>query len=134
MFVASGVGPFSGQAVHFKNHAPVPQPYALNRYMFEAKRHYGILNTRLGHHRYMLGDKYTIVDMAVWGWARAAPMIMGDDAWTSLPNLKRLIDEINARPAAVRVGALKDKHAFKVEMDDEARRHLFPQNATRAAA
>jgi GST-like protein len=134
MFVASGVGPFSGQAVHFKNHAPAPQDYAVNRYMFEAKRHYGILNKRLGQHRYMLGDKYTIVDMAVWGWARAVPMIMGDDAWTGLPHLKRLVDEINARPAAARVGALKDKHAFKAEMDDEARRHLFPQNGQRAAA
>jgi GSH-dependent disulfide-bond oxidoreductase len=134
MFVASGVGPFSGQAVHFKNHAPAPQAYALNRYLFEAKRHYGILNTRLGHHRYMLGEKYTIVDMSVWGWARAVPMIMGEDAWTGLPHLKRLIDEINARPAAARVVALKDKHTFKAEMDDEARRHLFPQNATRAAA
>ena len=135
MFVASGVGPFSGQAVHFKNYAPAPQNYALNRYLFEAKRHYGILNKRLGQHRYMLGDKYTIVDMSVWGWARAGvPLIMGDDAWTSLPHLKRLIDEINARPAAARVGALKDKHTFKAEMDDEARRHMFPQNATRVAA
>ena len=76
MLVASGVGPFSGQAVHFKDHAPAPQPYALNRYMFEAKRHYSILNKRLGEHRYMLGHKYTIVDMSVWGWARAVPMIM----------------------------------------------------------
>ena len=102
--------------------------------MFEAKRHYSILNKRLGEHRYMLGHKYTIVDMSVWGWARAVPMIMGDDAWTGLPHLKRLIDEINARPAAAQVGALKDKHTFKAELDDEARRHLFPQNATRAAA
>ena len=48
--------------------------------------------------------------------------------WTPLPHLKRLVDEINARPAAIRVAALKEKHAFKTELDDEARRHLFPQN------
>jgi GSH-dependent disulfide-bond oxidoreductase len=132
-FVASGVGPYSGQAVHFKNYAPEPMPYALNRYMFEAKRHYGIINARLGKGRYMLGDKYTIVDMALWGWARNVPMILGDAAWTEWPNLKRLIDEINARPAVARANALKDKHAFKTEMDEEARRAMFPHIATRAA-
>jgi GSH-dependent disulfide-bond oxidoreductase len=126
MFVATGVGPYSGQAVHFKYYAPEPMPYAVNRYQFEAKRHYGILDDRLAGHRYMLGDAYTIVDMAVWGWARLVPFIMGDDAWTHFPNVKRLVDEINARPAAAKVAALKDRHTFKTEMDDEARRHMFP--------
>jgi GSH-dependent disulfide-bond oxidoreductase len=132
MFVASGIGPYSGQAVHFKHHAPEKLPYAVNRYMHEAERHWGIIDARLAKHRYMLGDKYTIVDMAVWGWARAVPFIFGDDAWTKLPNLKRLFDEINARPAAQRAEALKTKHEFKTEMDDEARRNMFPQNVKRA--
>jgi GST-like protein len=132
MFVASGIGPYSGQAVHFKHHAPEKLAYAINRYLHEATRHYGILDARLGKHRYMLGETYTLVDMAVWGWARAVPFVMGEEAWARMPNLKRLFDEINARPAAARANALKDKHAFKTEMDDEARRHMFPQN-TRAA-
>ncbi len=51
-----------------------------------------------------------------------------------LPNLKRLFDEISARPAAERANALKDRHAFKTEMDEDARRHMFPQNASLAAA
>jgi len=128
MFVGTGVGPYSGQAVHFKHHAPEQLPYAVNRYGFEAKRHYGILDAQLAKHRYMLGDTYTIVDMDVWGWARMVPFVLGDDAWTKFPNVKRLVDEINARPAAARALALKDKHAFKTEMDDDARRNLFPQN------
>jgi GST-like protein len=128
MFVATGLGPFSGQAVHFKHHAPEKLPYAINRYSYEAVRHFGILDARLAKHRYILGDSYTIVDMAVWGWARLVPFVLGEDAWTKMPNLKRLVDEISARPAAARALALKDKHAFKTEMDDEARRHLFPQN------
>ena len=78
--------------------------------------------------RYMLGDTYTIVDMAVWGWARMVPFVLGDDAWAAMPQLKRLLDEITARPAAVRALALKEKHTFKTEMDDESRRSLFPQN------
>ena len=133
MFVASGVGPFSGQAVHFRHHATEKVPYAHNRYQFEAQRHYGILNDRLGKHKYMVGDTYTIVDMDVWGWARMVPFIMGDDAWAKLPNVKRLVDEINARPAAAKANGLKDKFKFKAEMDDEARANMFRHLKTQAA-
>ena len=132
MFVASGIGPFSGQAVHFKNFAPEPKEYALTRYMFEAKRHYGILNDRLAKHRYMVGDTYTIVDMAVWGWARLVPFILGEGAWETLPHLKRLLDEVNARPAAARAEAIKARHTFKAEFDEEARKHMFRHTVTAA--
>ena len=48
MFVATGVGPYSGQAVHFKHFAPKDQDdYAHNRYQFEAERHYKILDDHL---------------------------------------------------------------------------------------
>ncbi|HVY42849.1 MAG TPA: glutathione S-transferase N-terminal domain-containing protein [Hyphomicrobiaceae bacterium] len=125
MFVASGVGPFSGQAVHFRHFAPEPVPYANNRYQYEAERHYSILDARLAKQRYVVGDTYTVADMAAWGWARLVPFILGENAWSKLPNLKRLVDEISARPAAARAIALKDKFRFKAEMDDEARRHMF---------
>jgi GST-like protein len=125
MFVATGVGPFSGQAVHFKRDAPEPKEYAVNRYLFEARRHYSILDARLAGRRYMLGGTYTIVDMAVWGWVRMVPFILGEDAWTIFTHLKRLLDDIDTRPAAQAAIALKDQHAFKTEMDEEARRHLF---------
>ena len=128
MFVATGVGPYSGQAVHFRNHAPEKLPYAIQRYGFEAARHYGILDTRLADRRYLLGDAYTIVDMAAWGWTRALPAVMGEGALDKLPHLKRLVDEINARPAAVRALALKDRQSFKGDMDEAARRAMFPQN------
>jgi GST-like protein len=51
--------------------------------------------------------------------------VAGDDMWTKFPNLKRLVDEIGARPAAKIANALKDRHAFKTEMDDEARKAMF---------
>ena len=133
MFVASGIGPYSGQAVHFKHHAPESLPYAINRYQYEARRHYGIVEARLSRQRYMLGDAYTIVDMALWGWARLVPFVLSDDTWVAFPNLKRLVDEISARPAALRAIALKDKYNFKTEMDEEARRFMFPQNVSPAA-
>src|SRR5271163_436474 len=76
MFVASGIGPYSGQAVHFNHHAPEKLAYAMKRYGYEAERHYAILDAQLAKHRYMLGDSYTIVDMAVWGWAPPAGVLL----------------------------------------------------------
>ena len=125
LFVASGVGPYSGQLVHFRTYAPEKNEYAINRYAFEAQRHFGIVDARLAKHKYMVGDTYTIVDMDLWGGARLIPMFSGEAAWSKFPNLKRLVDEISARPAAQRAVALKDKHKFKAEMDDEARRAMF---------
>jgi len=137
MFVATGVGPFSGQAVHFKHFAPEKVDYAHNRYQFEAQRHYGILNDHLAGKRYMVGDTYTIVDMDVWGWARMIPFILGEEAYAKFPNVKKLVDEISARPAAAKAIALKDnfkfKFKFKAEMDDEARRNMFKHLAVKAA-
>ena len=74
----------------------------------------------------MVGDHYTLLDMSLWGWARAIPFALGPDAWAQLPNVKRVFDAVNERPAAARAGALKDRHAFKAEMDDAARRAMFP--------
>ena len=133
MFVASGVGPYSGQSVHFRVYAPEKLPYAINRYMFEAQRHFGIIDERLASRKYMLGDVYTIVDMDVWGWARLIPNVMGEGAWDKLKNLKRLVDEINARPAAQRAAALKDKHKFKTEMDADAVKAMFPHLGVKVA-
>ena len=56
----------------------------------------------------------------------AVPFILGDDAWSKLPNIKRLVDEINARPAAQKANTLKDRHKFKTEMDQEALHAMFP--------
>ncbi len=128
MFLASGLGPFTGQCVHFKHYAPEPNPYALNRYDFEAWRHWKILDTHLAERPWMVGGSYSLLDMALWGWARAVPFALGAQAWEQLPHVKRVVDAINARPAAQRAAALKDRHAFKTELDDEARRAMFPQN------
>ena len=129
MFIASGIGPYSGQAVHFRIAAPEPKDYPLNRYDFEADRHWKILDERLATRTWLVGDSYGIVDMAFWGWARLVPFVMGDQqAFERYPHVKRLLDAINARPAAAQVEALRQRHSFKTEMDDEARRAMFPQN------
>ena len=133
MFVATGVGPFSGQAVHFKHFAPEKVPYAHDRYQYEAMRHFTVLNDHLATRKFMVADTYTIIDMEVWGWARMVPFILGDAAWSKLQHVKRLHDEIATRPAAARAIALKDKFVFKAEMDEEARRHNFKHLAMTSA-
>lgn len=134
MFIATGIGPFSGQAVHFKHFAPEPKAYALNRYDFEARRHWKILDEHLATREFMINDEYTIVDMALWGWARAVPFVFGENGWTEYPNVKKFLDRINARPAAQRAEALKDAHKFKTAMDKEALAAMYPQNVGLAAA
>ncbi|RYC33395.1 glutathione S-transferase family protein [Lichenibacterium minor] len=133
MFVATGIGPYSGQAVHFRHFAPKSQDYAVERYDFEAERHWSIVDARLADRAYMLGADYSIVDMAVWGWAGRLPFVMGEAAWQKLPNVKRLLDAVSARPAAVRAEAIKERHSFKAEMDEDAKRHMFPATAKSAA-
>ena len=133
MFIATGLGPYSGQAVHFTHFAPKDLDYARDRYAFEANRHYKILDDHLAKSRYMVGDTYTIVDMALWGWARMAPFVLGEEASAKYTNVKRLVDEITARPAAAKAIMLKDKFTFKTEMDDEARHIMFGHLKIKAA-
>ena len=130
MFVATGIGPFSGQAVHFKHFAPEKIDYAHKRYQFEANRHFEILDRRLEAHPFLVGGEYSFVDMAAWSWTRMVPFILGEEAFARLPHLKTWHDGIAARPAAQSAVALKDRFAFKAAMDDEARAVMFRHLAT----
>lgn len=129
MFVASGVSPFAGQAVHFWHYA-ADVTYGLNRYDFEARRHFGILDRRLAERGYLLGEEYSIADMAAWGPVRMLVYILGadSDAWDAFPHLSRWREQIDNRPAAARVAQLMQRHDFKNETDAEAAYYLFPHN------
>ncbi len=127
MFIATGVGPYSGQAFHFRNIAP-EFPYAIKRYHYETNRHWQIVEDRLDGRSYMMGETYTIVDMAVWGWAPRIPFVLGEpEAFDRFPNITRLMSELDARPAAKRVHELVASHAFLSELDEAAMRNLYPQ-------
>ncbi|MEI5678581.1 MULTISPECIES: glutathione S-transferase family protein [unclassified Mesorhizobium] len=133
MLVATGLSPFSGQAIHFMHYAPEQIPYAINRYTKEVARHYAVLDHRLAQTRYLAGDNYTIADMALWGWAASAGYIFGADGLTAYPNVERFMAEMAARPAVQRALEMKLAHVFKGELDDQARKAMFPQNDKRAA-
>lgn len=135
LFIASGLGPFSGQAVHFQFAAPEGLDYAVNRYRREAERHYQVLDDHLEGRTYIVGETYTIADISAWGWLdRASRVLKGaDDPLAPFPNLKRLFETVDARPAVVAARAIGKDHAFKQIRDEEAQRALFPSNFPPAA-
>jgi GST-like protein len=134
-FIASGLGPFSGQAVHFQFAAPEGADYARNRYRREAERHYQVLEDHLVGRAFIVGESYTIADMSTWGWIdRAARVMKGaPDPLAAFPNIARWFKAIDARPAVARARTVGKDHAFKKEVDEETRRALFPSNYPAAA-
>jgi GST-like protein len=128
MFVATGLGPYSGQSVHFRRAAPEQIPYAQNRYLREAERHYQVLDTHLDGRTFMVGKDYTIVDIAAWGWIDRANFVLGEGRLGEFPNISKWFAGIDARPAVARARAISKDLTFKRDLDEEARRALFPQN------
>ena len=135
LFIASGLGPFSGQAVHFQFAAPEGLDYAVNRYRREAERHYQVLNDHLEGRDFIVGKGYTIADMSAWGWLDRASRVRKSEAdpLAAFPNLKRLFETVEARPAIARARAVGKDHDFKKVNDEETRRALFPSNYPSAA-
>jgi GST-like protein len=135
MFIASGVGPYSGQAVHFQRAAPEPLAYAINRYRREAARHYEVLDQHLGGRETIAGSQFTIADISAWGWIdRAALVLQGEaDPLAAYPNLQRWFRAVDARPAVARARKVGANILFKTEMDEDARRAMFPSNYPSAA-
>ncbi len=136
MFVATGIGPYSGQAVHFQRAAPEQIPYAINRYRREADRHYRVLDAHLKGREYIVGSAYSIVDINAWGWLDRASFVLPGDADPLLPypDLKRWFMAVDARSAVARTRAVAKNFSFKQEMDEEAKRALFPSNYPFVAA
>jgi GST-like protein len=130
LFIATGLGPFSGQAVHFQFVAADKSPYATSRYRKEAERHYGVLEAHLEGREYIVGNDYTIADMSAWGWIdRASRVLKGEDnPLGNYPNIMRWFAAINARPAVARARLVGTGHSFKRESDDETKRALFPSS------
>ena len=122
MFQMGGVGPMLGQAHHFRNYAQVKIPYAIDRYVNEAKRIYGVIDRRLAQSPYIACDEYTIADMAIWPWLRL-PDKQGVDK-ADFPHFCRWFDKIAARPAVQR-GVLVLADLRKPAHDDKAREILF---------
>lgn len=124
--VATGLSPFSGQAIHFMHYAPEDLPYAKLRYANEVRRTYKVLDDRLSASEWLAGDEYTIADMALWGWAASAGYIFGEEGLRDFPAVLRFMEKMSQRSAVPKAVALRASHEFKSELDEETRKALFP--------
>ena len=117
MFIATGLSPFSGQAVHFLHHAPEDLPYAKNRYLKEVERHYRVLDQRLADHPYLAGDTFTLADCGgavhLQLVASATKIIFGRDYLADLP-VRDYLARMAERPHVQRVNA--DRKTSTAEM------------------
>ena len=122
-----GLGPMAGQNHHFRNYAPEKIPYAIDRYINETNRLYGVLNKRLGDRPFVAGAEYSIADIACYPWI--LPDAQGQDMG-QFPHLQRWHATIKARPATTRayeIGAkVNPNPGIRTE---EERRMLFGQKA-----
>lgn len=116
------VGPMLGQVHHFRNYAPEKIPYAVDRYVNEARRLYRVLDRRLEAEEYLAGD-YSIADMATFPWVRIHEN-QGVDI-EEYPSLKRWIEAIAARPAVQRGVAVLADRRRQGAMSEQERENLF---------
>ncbi len=122
-----GLGPMAGQNHHFRNYAPEKIPYAIDRYINETHRLYGVMNTRLADRDFLAGD-YSVADMACVSWVKLYEN-QGQDI-AEFPHLKRWLEALLARPAVQR-GLAVPGNAPKTDLakDKEAQRIMFGQRA-----
>ncbi|MFZ6045469.1 glutathione binding-like protein [Pseudomonas sp. CR3202] len=102
-----GLGPMAGQNHHFNRFAPEKLPYAIQRYVKETARLYGVLDKRLADRAFVAGSEYSIADMAIYPWIDRHPWQEQD--LDDFPNLKRWYQDIKARPATARAYALVEQ-------------------------
>jgi GST-like protein len=122
MFQMGGIGPMLGQAHHFRQYAPEPIPYAIDRYTKEAGRLYNVVDKRLAEVPYLAGD-YSIADMAVFPWLRSYER--QGQKLEDYPNLKRWFEGLNARPAVERGCKAMVELRCQGPMDEKQREVLF---------
>jgi GSH-dependent disulfide-bond oxidoreductase len=125
-----GLGPMAGQNHHFRNYALEKLPYAIDRYVNETNRLYGVLNKRLADREFIAGD-YSIADMASYPWV--VPYKNQGQDIDQFPHLKRWLETIGARPATERAYAkakeINPNFGQPAIRTEEERKILFGQTA-----
>ncbi|UDQ88360.1 glutathione S-transferase N-terminal domain-containing protein [Xanthobacter autotrophicus] len=122
-----GLGPMAGQNHHFVQYAPERIPYAMERYVKETNRLYGVLNTRLGKSANVAGEDYSIADMAIYPWI--VPHQRQQQDLDTFPNLKRWFEAVAARPATIAAYAKGEPFTKRPTVTEEGKKILFGQTA-----
>jgi len=126
----AGLGPMAGQNHHFRNYAPEKLPYAIDRYVKETNRLYGVLNKRLADRPFVAGT-YSIADMAAYPWI--VPHANQGQSLDDFAHLKRWFETIKSRPAVVRAYDKAKEINTQTVITEESRRILFGQTAASVA-
>lgn len=126
-----GLGPMAGQNHHFSQYAPEKIPYAINRYVNETGRLYGVLNKRLADRAFMAGAEYSIADMASYPWI--VPHARQGQNLDDFPHLARWFAAIKARPATQRAYARAAEVNRVPTVTAASAALLFGQNAATIA-
>jgi GST-like protein len=121
-----GLGPMAGQNHHFAVYAPEKLPYAINRYVNETNRLYGVLDRRLAGRDFLTGE-YSIADMAAYPWI--VPYARQGQNLDDTPNLKRWFETIKARPSTIAAYARAEPYASRPAVTEEGKKLLFGQTA-----
>jgi len=121
-----GLGPMAGQNHHFSQYAPEKIEYAIDRYVNETARLYGVLNKRLQDREFVAGA-YSIADMASYPWVHLYER-QGQDL-DDFPHLKRWYESIAERPATIRSYEKGAEINTVKTMTEEAKKVLFGQGA-----
>jgi GSH-dependent disulfide-bond oxidoreductase len=122
----AGLGPMAGQNHHFMRYAPEKIPYAIERYVKETNRLYGVLNRRLADRAFIAGE-YSIADIAAYPWI--VPYESQGQNLDEFPHLKRWLQAIHDRPATVRAYERATSVNTDTTLTEEARRVLFGQTS-----
>ncbi|MHB1175558.1 MAG: glutathione binding-like protein [Sulfuriferula sp.] len=122
----AGLGPMAGQNHHFVQYAPEHISYAVERYVKETNRLYGVLNKRLADREFVAGT-YSIADMAIYPWI--VPYERQGQKLENFPHLKRWFETIQARPAVQRAYQVAQEINERPVVSDASRSILFGQTA-----
>jgi GSH-dependent disulfide-bond oxidoreductase len=123
----AGLGPMAGQNHHFSHYALEKIPYAIERYIKETNRLYGVLDKQLADHEFIAGRAYSIADMAAYPWI--VPYERQGQKLEDFPNLKRWFDAMRARPAVQRAYARAKDINTAPTISEESKKILFGQTA-----
>lgn len=123
-----GLGPMAGQNHHFSHYAPEKLPYAIDRYVKETNRLYGVLNKQLAKHNFIAGPAYSIADMAVYAWI--VPHERQGQSLGDFPHIKRWFESIRDRPAVKRAYAKAQEINTQPTVSEESKKVLFGQTAS----
>lgn len=126
-----GLGPMAGQNHHFVQYAPEQLPYAVNRYVNETNRLYGVLDRRLRGRPFIAGDDYSIADMACYPWV--VPWRRQQQDLAAFPDLQRWFEAIRARPATITAYEKGQAVSDEAVVNDASRSILFGQTANSTA-